>query len=113
MREAGVVLCTTDTLEQAETLAGRLVQEGLAACVNVIPTLTSFYIWREKLRRDSESLLVIKTFRDVFPRLAERLRDLHPYEVPEIIFLGVRDGARDYLAWMDGQIPASDADRES
>jgi len=113
MREAGVVLCTTDTLEQAEILASRLVEERLAACVNVIPTLTSFYVWQEKLCRDQESLLVIKSFRDVFPRLADRLRELHPYEVPEIIFLGITDGGQEYLEWMAHRVPVSDAGRES
>jgi periplasmic divalent cation tolerance protein len=96
-----VVLSTVATAEDAERLARALVERGLAACVNVVPGVVSFYRWKGELQRDEERLLVVKTRADRFPALREALVGLHPYEVPEVIALPVADGHEPYLRWLD------------
>lgn len=85
----------------AEKLAETLVSDRLAACVNVMPVMTSVYRWEGKVQRDSERQLVIKTGRQHVAALWERLRDLHPYEVPEFVVLPIVDGSEAYLRWID------------
>jgi periplasmic divalent cation tolerance protein len=84
----------------AEAMAGALVEERFAACANIVPGLTSIYRWEGKLCRDREVLVLLKTRRPRFAALARRVRELHPYSVPEIIALPVGLGASAYLAWV-------------
>ena len=93
-----VVFCTSSPGE-AETLAKALVQEHLAACVNLSP-VRSCYIWEGKLNLDEEALLVIKTVRSQFEPLKNRILELHSYAVPEIIALPIIKGHQPYLDWM-------------
>ncbi len=95
-----VVLVTCPTVAVGERIARQLVEERLAACVNLIPRVTSVYRWQGKLARDRETLLVIKSRRIRFPALARRVAALHPYSVPEIIALPVPAGSRAYLEWV-------------
>ena len=95
-----LVLTTAGSREQAESIARELVERKLAACVNVIPGMTSFYRWRGELQREGEVLLVVKSRRGLFDRLAARVRELHSYQVPEIIALPVIVGDEDYLRWL-------------
>jgi periplasmic divalent cation tolerance protein len=95
-----LVLCTCPDLEVAAAIAEALVAEGLAACVNLVPGLTSIYRWQGEIQREGEVLLLIKTAAQRFEALAERLRRLHPYELPEIIALPIAAGLPDYLAWV-------------
>jgi len=105
---AAVVLTTAGSRAEAERVASVLVEERLAACVNLIAPLTSIYRWRGAVERAREVLLVIKTRRTLVPRIAARVRALHSYEVPEVIALPVVAGARSYLAWLLGEtaVPA-------
>lgn len=102
-----VVLSTFPDLESAEHMATILVEEHLAACVNLVPGLTSIYRWQGTLRREPECLLLIKTTAARFIQVRERIRALHPYEVPEIIALPIRDGDPVYLNWLteNTQVP--------
>ncbi len=88
-------------------MATILVEECLAACVNLVPGLTSIYRWQGTLRREPEYLLLIKTTAARFTQVRERIRALHPYEVPEIIALPIRDGDPAYLNWLteNTQVP--------
>lgn len=95
-----LVLCTCPEGEAAQSLAKALVTEQLAACVNILPHLTSIYTWEGKLENSAESLLLIKTEKSVYPRLEQRLKALHPYEVPEIIALPIESGLPEYLQWV-------------
>lgn len=99
-----VVLSTVGTAEDAERIARALVEQRLAACVNVVPGLVSVYRWKGKVERDDERLLVIKTRRERFSALREVLAALHPYEVPEILALPVEDGSPAYLEWLDESV---------
>lgn len=98
--EALVVLCTIGEMGAADQLARELVTRHLAACVNVVPGLISHYRWQGEICRDQELLLLIKTTRAGYPALAEALRQLHPYDQPEIIALPVAAGDAGYLSWL-------------
>lgn len=95
-----LIFCTVPTEEHAGRIARALVEEGLAACVSVVPGLRSFYRWQGELCDDGELLLLIKTRGELFEPLADRLHELHPYEVPEIVALEAAAVAPTYLAWL-------------
>ena len=98
------MLSTVATAEDAERLARALVERGLAACVNVVPGLVSFYRWKGEMQRDEELLLVAKTRAERFEALRRALVELHPYEVPEVVALGVDAGHEPYLRWLDESV---------
>ncbi|HXW98114.1 MAG TPA: divalent-cation tolerance protein CutA [Methanomicrobiales archaeon] len=93
-----IVLSTVPEADSAR-IAETLVSERLAACVNAAP-VRSCYRWKGGICRDREELLVIKTREGLFPRLMERLREIHPYEVPEILAVPVWGGFSGYLGWV-------------
>lgn len=95
-----VVLVTAPDAETGARLARALVAEGLVACVNIVPGLRSFYRWQGALQEETEVLLVIKTRADRLPALTERVRALHPYELPEVVALATAGGSDAYLAWV-------------
>lgn len=95
-----LVLCTCPDQESANQIAERLVGDRLAACVSLLPGLTSVYRWQGAIQRETEVLLLIKTVAGQFAALAATLRGIHPYEVPEIIALPITEGLDDYLNWM-------------
>ena len=95
-----LVLCTCPDQETATRIAERLVGERLAACVSLVPGLTSIYRWEGQIQRDAEVLLLIKTVAGRVAVLADTLRGLHPYAVPELIALPLTDGLPDYLNWI-------------
>lgn len=100
MSDAIVVLCTCPDNTSARQLAQTLLSEKLAACVNLIPQVTSLYYWQGKMEESQEVQLVIKTRRTMFGVLQERLLALHPYEVPEILALPILCGNPAYLQWV-------------
>ncbi|MBI2495367.1 MAG: divalent-cation tolerance protein CutA [Candidatus Omnitrophica bacterium] len=95
-----VVLVTCPTRAIARRLASRLIEERLAACVNALPGVESIFRWQGKVERCREILLVIKTTARRFPQLRAAVRNLHPYDVPEIIALPVVAGHTPYLRWV-------------
>ncbi len=103
MTDALVVLVTAPTPERAGEIGRALVEERLAACANVVPGLRSIYRWEGKVQDEPEVLLVLKTTRDRFDALRERVLALHPYVVPEVVALAVEAGSAPYLAWIVGE----------
>lgn len=95
-----IVLCTCPDAATAQRLAAGLVEQGLAACVNILPEIRSIYRWQGRTLDDAETLLIAKTTRRVYPALEEWLREHHPYQVPEVLGLPVHAGASDYLEWV-------------
>lgn len=95
-----LVLSTCPDSDIAAAIGERLVAEQLAACVSIVPGLTSIYRWEGEIQRDAEVLLLIKTTAERFDPLTTTLRQLHPYDVPEIIALPICDGLPDYLSWL-------------
>ena len=106
MTDIVLVLTTVSDDRQADSLARQLVDEHLAACVNLHPAMVSFYRWKGAIERDAERQLVIKTTRDRLPALEARLRELHTYELPEFLVVPVEHGSQAYLAWVVDQTRA-------
>jgi periplasmic divalent cation tolerance protein len=100
MADALELHVTMPDKDKATELARQLVDEGLAACVNVVPGVRSVYQWQGKVCEEDEVLCLIKTRPAIFDRARARILELHPYEVPEILAFQVDDGSPAYLAWL-------------
>jgi len=99
-------LVTIDDPAKAANIARILVEKKLAACVNIIPEIQSIYSWKGEICSEKERLLIIKTRRDLFKELQLTVKDLHPYEVPEIIAVDIQHGLPEYLQWInDSTLP--------
>ncbi len=103
--DAIVVLITAASREEAGRIARRLVEDRLAACVNILPQVQSLFIWEQKLSQEDEVLLVVKSRRARFEQLAAAVKQLHSYSVPEIIALPIVVGSTDYLRWVSESTP--------
>jgi periplasmic divalent cation tolerance protein len=99
-----VLLSTLPSPEKAAEIARVLVEERLAACVNLVPAIRSIYRWQGAVQDDTETLAIAKTTRRRAEALRARLIELHPYEVPEVIALPVIGGHAPYLAWVGAQV---------
>ena len=99
-----LISITTNSWAEAEKIAETLVQERLAACVNIVPAITSIYRWQGEVHRDSEVLLISKSRPELFESLAARVKELHSYQVPEIIALPIVAGSKAYLHWIDESV---------
>jgi periplasmic divalent cation tolerance protein len=95
-----IVLTTVDAALDATALARTLVEERLVACVNALAPVTSVYRWKGNIEVDREQQLLMKTSADRVPALEQRLREIHPYDVPEFLVLSVETGSAAYLAWV-------------
>jgi periplasmic divalent cation tolerance protein len=102
-----IVLCTTPDQETAEMIADALVSQQLAACVNILPGLTSVYRWQGAIEHGEELLLVIKTSQRVWPMLEAQIQALHPYELPEIVAVPIKTGEAEYIQWLENSIPSA------
>ncbi len=100
--EGIVVFSTADSREVADRIARDLVESGEAACVNIVPGVRSVYRWQGKICDEGEWLLIIKSVRGKFEALRQRIRDLHTYELPEIVCIEIDNGDPDYLRWLSG-----------
>lgn len=99
-----LVLCTCPTTELAEKIATALVTEKLVACVNILPQITSVYQWQGKIEKDSEVQLLIKTTAALFSSVNQRIRELHSYDVPEVIAVDIQQGDSEYLDWITNSL---------
>ena len=111
MSDLVIILTTMPDDASADELARALVDERLAACVNVHGPMVSTYRWKGKVERDAERQLVIKTTRARLPALEERLRSLHPYELPELIVIAPEGGSEAYLRWVSASCDAPETRR--
>ena len=106
------VLITAASAEEGQRIARALVEAGLAACVNLVSSVRSIYAWQGQIHDDQEVLLIAKTKAHLLERLAAQVKQLHSYEVPEIIALPIVAGSGEYLRWLDAQtgtpLPAAD-----
>lgn len=98
-----LVLTTVPDLEVGNIIAENIIQERLAACVTMSAPGQSIYWWKGKITQDQEPTLFIKTKKEAYSKLEEKIRQLHPYDVPEIIALPVFAGSKDYLDWIDAE----------
>jgi periplasmic divalent cation tolerance protein len=104
MTDKIVVFSTCDSEEQAGRIARELVEQKLAACVNILPGARSVYRWKGQMQDSAEWLLIIKSRRDLMDRLRSAIGKIHTYEVPELLAVPVVDGAESYLAWVDREL---------
>ena len=96
-----IALNTCPNEDIAGTIAEKLVNRKLAACVNILPAIKSVYRWQGKIEKDTEVLLIIKTRKEVFGQLESLIRENHPYELPEIVAVTIDTGLQQYLNWID------------
>jgi periplasmic divalent cation tolerance protein len=96
-----IVLITASSEEEAHKIAESLVNRRKAACVNIVPSVDSLFWWKDKLDSAQESLLLVKTKVSLFPEIISLVKEIHSYEVPEIIALPIIAGSEDYLKWLD------------
>ena len=99
-----IVLTTVLNSEEAEALGEKIVEAGLAACVQILPKITSIYVWKGKLERASEHLLLIKTLPEKFDELSVFITANHSYDVPEIVAIDAAKVSESYLSWMKSVI---------
>jgi periplasmic divalent cation tolerance protein len=104
MSEFIVVLVTAGSADEGDRLARELVEERLAACVNRVKAVQSIYRWQGKVECSEEELLIVKTRRDLFERLKEKVQQLHSYAVPEIVALPILAGSESYLRWLEEEL---------
>ncbi|OIP64340.1 MAG: divalent-cation tolerance protein CutA [Nitrospirae bacterium CG08_land_8_20_14_0_20_52_24] len=94
------VFVTASSREEAETIAKELVGSRLAACANIFPEIRSIFRWKGKVQKEQEVLLIIKSRLALFDRIEQRVRELHSYEVPEIVAVPIVKGSPPYLDWV-------------
>jgi periplasmic divalent cation tolerance protein len=100
MTDKRIVLTTAASEEEAQNIARHLVEHQIAACVNIVPHITSIYRWQNKVEEAREWLLIIKTTAAAFEDIREAIARLHSYELPECICLTIEDGSANYLEWI-------------
>lgn len=102
-----IIVFVTCPSQDAVRIATQIVESKLAACVNVLPEIQSIYRWQGEVCRDTETLLLIKSNREIWDRLEKRLRELHSYDVPEMICVPIENGHGPYLEWLNAQVDDS------
>lgn len=104
MTDVYFVYVTVPDAAVAKTIARNVVEEGFAACANIIPRVSSFYIWQGTLEEAEEVVIILKTTQHMFKKLEARIRGLHPAECPCIVAMALADGAADFINWVHGSI---------
>lgn len=96
-----LIYCTCPDQETAERIAGQLISQKLAACVNILPGVRSVYEWQGQIETAQEHLLLIKSPQAQYAAIEAAIKALHPYQLPEIIAVAIERGSADYLKWID------------
>lgn len=104
MTDERIVLSTAGSEEEARKIAQHLVDRRLAACVNIVPQIESTYRWAGKVESSREWLLLIKTTSERFPAVRAAIQELHSYDLPECIAIGIEDGSSGYLQWLEDSV---------
>ncbi len=95
-----IALCTCDNIETAQKIAKSVVEQKLAACVNILPSIQSLYTWNNQIEQSEEVLMILKTPSTLIEKLKQTVISLHPYDVPEFICLDITHGHQPYLDWL-------------
>jgi periplasmic divalent cation tolerance protein len=96
-----IILCTCPDKDTGEKIARLLINDKLAACVNILPGITSIYLWQEQMESAQEHLLLIKANKSCYQAIETTIKMHHPYELPEIIAVSIENGLPEYLHWID------------
>jgi len=108
-----LVFSTCNSVELANQISEALVKRKLAACVNILPGIKSVYQWQDKLVKDNELLLIIKTRKTLFTQLQKAIQELHDYELPEVIAVPVELGEQTYLNWIKSATSVTEQNNEN
>jgi len=108
MTDKRIVLTTAASEEEAHKIARALVERGAAACVNIVPQITSLYRWQGNVEESREWLLIVKTTAAAFVQVRDAIAELHSYEVPECVCLNIEDGSPAYLDWIAESVSAEE-----
>lgn len=106
MSEHSVVLITASSQEEARKIGRTMVEERLFACVNIISPIQSIFHWEGKVNDEKEVLVIAKTKTGLFNEVVKRVKELHSYTVPEVLFIPILQGSEDYLNWVDAETKA-------
>ena len=98
---ASAVYVTTGTLEEAKKIARSVVVDRLAACANILGSISSVYLWQDEIHEDPETALILKTRPELITHLTERIKDIHSYDCPCIVVLRIEDGNLDFIRWIE------------
>ncbi len=101
MTNVKLIYITTKDIEEAKHIGKTLIEEHLAACVNILPQMISMYYWQGSLQRDEEAVLIAKTTASLVDQLIQKIKELHSYSTPAILVLPIEDGNVDYLHWLE------------
>ncbi len=104
--EKNVVFTTAPSLEEAEKIARAAVGEKLAACASILSGVKSVYSWKGEICEDAEHMIILKSSSALLPALEKKIKELHPYELPEFISLPVDSGSEEYLKWIEDSLAA-------
>ncbi|MBW1972738.1 MAG: divalent-cation tolerance protein CutA [Deltaproteobacteria bacterium] len=99
-----LILVTVPSRQVAEQIAKLLLDEKLVACVNIVPNIVSFYWWEGKTNKDDEFLLLIKSKKTLFDDVSKKIKEVHPYDIPEVIGIEIKLGLKEYLDWINNEI---------
>lgn len=99
-----IVFITTSQDEESQLIARVLLEQRKAACINIVPKITSMFWWEDNINQDKESLLIVKTRTELLDEVIRLVKEVHSYDVPEIIALPVIGGNHDYLEWIDREV---------
>jgi periplasmic divalent cation tolerance protein len=99
-----VIFCTVPDEDIARKISNDLVNEKLAACCNIVRGIRSIYTWKNQICDDSEQLLIIKTKKNAYKKLEDKINNIHPYDVPEIIAISIDKGSEKYLKWINENV---------
>ena len=103
-KNLSIVLCNTSNIENSKSIANKLVEQKLAACVNIIPKIHSVYDWNGKIESEEESTMLIKTTSELLEKVEEMILKFHSYDTPEILAFKIDKSNKDYLQWLVGAI---------
>lgn len=98
------VITTTGKKEDAEKITGALIEKRLAGCVQIIGPVASTYWWKKNIEKAEEWVCFIKSRRILYKKIEDCIKEIHPYETPEIICLPILEGSKDYIKWLDGEL---------
>jgi periplasmic divalent cation tolerance protein len=99
-----LVYITTSSKEESEKIANKLVEGKLAACINIVPSIESIYLWKGEIEEDEESLLIAKTKAKNIDKIIKKVKEIHSYETPAILAIPIIEGSKDYLDYLDNEL---------
>jgi periplasmic divalent cation tolerance protein len=103
-----IVLVTAPSKEEAEKIAHSLLNERLIACANIIGPVHSLFWWQDKIDKAQEHIILMKTRKDLFSKLSEKVKSLHSYQIPEIIAMPIVEGFKPYMEWLESSLKIND-----